>query len=146
MEKGLIKDRKITLIISVVSLVLMLVITVFFTYYFTQPSPPGRPELVFIDIKAIPDNNSVFITIENFGGRIGIIMNITQIELANSTNILNPIDVISNELLSYEFPIAIDIGETLNLTCIFGSLITISTSYTLSIYYNAGRVIKFSFF
>ncbi|NHK30845.1 MAG: hypothetical protein FK730_05800 [Asgard group archaeon] len=69
-------------------------------------------------------------------------MNKTQIWLSNSTSVLHPMYVINNESVSIEFPIEIEMFEKLNITCVFNSYFTISSSYTLSIYYNFGKVVE----
>ncbi len=125
-------------LISVVSIIFILGTTVCLIYFTIEP-PKGNPELIIIDIEAIPETNSIFVSIWNAGCCRGIIMNITQIKLSNSTILLNPIDVLNNESVSQEFPIEIEMLEILNITCVFNTHLTLLTNYTLSIFYDAGK-------
>ncbi|NHJ46497.1 MAG: hypothetical protein FK733_01795 [Asgard group archaeon] len=137
------KDR--TLRSIVIILVVLLILTTSTIAYFFINEPRTCELLAYTNIVTSKENNSVFFTLENKLRVDVTILNKTQIELVNETTSQNPIDIVDEDLQAYDFPIVINIGATLSITCIFVEPITISGSYILTIYFNNGRELDIVF-
>lgn len=142
------RNKAVSPVIATILLIALTVTAAAIVYFVVVPLLTTKPELVVIlpygKVPATTDKYEV--TIQNNGGAIANIDTLASIELTNET-ITTGINPTLVEIGSIEvtFPTSIAQGGQVTWTFTFNINFSTGSSYTLKIYYDAGKVLTLDF-
>jgi flagellin-like protein len=139
------RKKAVSPVIATILLIALTVTAAAIVYFVVVPLLTAKPELVYLNPGKVPaTTNQYEVTIQNNGGAVANIEALASIELVNDTDTYNP-TAVNAGVVAVVFPTTIDQGGSVTWTFIFGTDFTNGGSYTLKIYYDAGKVLNIDF-
>jgi flagellin-like protein len=146
--KMILKRKKaVSPVIATILLIALTVTAAAIVYFVVVPLLRANPTLVATGWGKVPATTDKYeVTIQNQGGAVANIDALASIELTNETITtgINP-SVVEQGSTTVVFPAAIEQSGEVTWTFTFSINFTTGSSYSLKIYYDAGKVLTIDF-